>query len=160
MARAVSSAKSAAGSAEAATGHCSERPDTGKKSRKKATAVKVTHTLGELQHLARVQTKQYALAQSTRKSYDGYLKRGRKFIGEVVNHSRKEEASGEGPGGLNVDGNPVDYDKFNKALDGPPNEYSAEALTMFLADQCFVQGNGKSNADAAHAAFKKYWEEL
>ena len=50
--------------------------------------------------------------------------------------------------------------EFRTALDKTPNRLSATVLALFIIVKCFMNGCGIGVAEQAHAAFKKYWDEV
>lgn len=112
-------------------------------------------TLGSLQNTQIEQTKRWALAKRTSEAYSGYVKRGKEFLKQLIANSR---TAGE----VLTDkyGDPINEDDFKNVFDDPPNQYSAEALMMYLSEECHKLGKGKSTAQALYSAFKKHWETM
>ena len=94
----------------------------------------------------------YCKSDRTRKAYTGHVARGKEFLARLVAERRAKDE------GVAVDG--INTDLLEKAFDNPPNNYSVEALEMFLSWKCFTDGKGHSTAEAIQAAFADYWDNL
>ncbi|RDB17550.1 hypothetical protein Hypma_001160 [Hypsizygus marmoreus] len=90
---------------------------------------------------------------TTRKSYNGYLARGFKFLQNLVD-ARREAGNGE----IGDDG--VDTDLLEKAFGNPPNKYSLMALEAFMTQKCFHEGKGEATANGIQSAFADYWDHM
>ena len=78
--------------------------------------------------------------------YDSYVKRMREWATAT---------------GVDTEDDTVNIDpEFVLAFTGAPKKCSPEALTLYLTYKCLTETRRKSTAEGAHAAMKKYWEEL
>ncbi|KAL6304303.1 hypothetical protein BKA93DRAFT_817719 [Sparassis latifolia] len=117
--------------------------------------------MATLQTLRDTGKKDWMQSKSTRNSYDGYIRRGKDFLLELVGKQKASHPGGEGGIGVeDVDGEPVDYEQLQVAFDNPPNQYSALALELFLVEKCFNQNLGELTGNSTYSAFKKYWEMM
>jgi hypothetical protein len=97
--------------------------------------------------------KQYISVKKTDDSYDGHLRRGMKFLADVV--AKRREA------GIIICEEGIDTDELAKAFDAPaPNKYSAIALERFLTHKCFVENLQESVAWGIQSAFCRYWDTM
>jgi hypothetical protein len=91
-------------------------------------------------------------AKNTDRAYHGYITRGKKFLSDIVakRHETKEFICSQG----------IPTDELEKALDNPPNRYSAIVVEMWITQKCFAEGMKEGVAMGIHAAFCKYWDEM
>jgi hypothetical protein len=99
----------------------------------------------------------------TRRSYAGYVKRGREWL---ASHFSRGDTSSGIPKGVNKDDLPSLHDdmyqdpEFRVAFNERPNKYSHHALALFISYKCFHQNLKSGTGTGIHAAFKNYWEQL
>ncbi|TCD65482.1 hypothetical protein EIP91_002566 [Steccherinum ochraceum] len=132
-----------------------------KKSKRKRGATKPVAGAVELQREAAA-AKSNILAKSTNASYKGYLERGRKFLAALVVKMKADGSGGQAAWTIedSMDAGPPDLELLGKALEGPPNRYSAMALEWFIVEKCVRQALDAGTGTSAYSAFKKYWEML
>ena len=109
-------------------------------------------SIPDLKILSAKNCEAYGKADSTRKTYKGYLDRGKAFLAQCVAERR-------------VNGEDVMTDGINNkllelAFEKPPNAYSVEALASFLSEKCFRQGCSRSTAELIQSAFTDYWDNM
>jgi len=77
---------------------------------------------------------------------------GKQFLSELVGRCWEEDRA-------LVDN--IDTDELAKAFNkNKLNQYSADALELFLTHKCFNQGLGSSTADGIQAAFTSFWDNM
>ena len=110
--------------------------------------------------------RRHIYAEATRSNYDGHVSRGQDFLQKICklhqNGNDLEALRGKDAingSDSNIAGSPTHDPLFRHAFDETPNEFSPEALEMFLTQKCFNEGKGKSTAEGIYAAFKKYWDQ-
>jgi hypothetical protein len=119
-------------------------------------------SLPMLEHLQNSGKKANLNSRGTRRSYDGYVKRGRQWL---AGHFSENKNSGIPKGVDKDDLPPLQNDiyedpEFKNAFNERPNKYSHQALALFISYKCFHQNLKKGTGTSIHAAFKKYWEQL
>jgi len=122
----------------------------GKNKKQKETLI-VDPTLKELLKMQADGENEHRQPKSTRDNYAGYIKRGKAFLGKLVERRCQE--------GDRLDG--VDTDLLAKAFDDDkPTKYSVMALELYLTEKCMNEGNGKSTAMGIHGAFTQFWDKM
>lgn len=94
----------------------------------------------------------FCKSKRTREAYQGHVTRGKEFLASCI-AERKEK-------GIGADSDGINTDILEKAFQNPPNEHSVDALELFLSQKCFKDGCGFSTAEAIHAAFADYWDNM
>ena len=130
---------------------------TGKKAKaavggleKKTRSRTITASLEDLKQATAAGRAQYGRPARTRKTYDSYVQRGKKFLEEVIAQHRTKDGD-----------NQTETDKLAKAFnDNKPNKYSAIALELVLTQKCLSEDNGISTAEGIQGAFGDYWENM
>ena len=113
-----------------------------------------SNNLQGLQAIREAEVSRYNSVKNTDSAYNGHRSRGRGFLKNLVAKREKDEANG-----LIDDG--ICTAVLAKAFDnGPPNEYSALALEMFIVQKCFNEGCGKDTADGIFSAFAALWDYM
>ncbi|GBE83276.1 hypothetical protein SCP_0503240 [Sparassis crispa] len=134
-------------------------PPKQRRSKKASTAV--VRSLDTLQETKEAGKRQFKHAQSTRRNYDGTVTRMRKWAAEYgpsegqdvdISHVQAVRDSAEGAVGVDPE--------FRLAFTGHLKKCSGDALALYITFKCLHEGLGTSTATRAHAAIKKYWEEL
>lgn len=119
-------------------------------SEKRTRSRAVTASLEDLKQATAAGRAQYGRPARTRKTYDSYVQRGKRFLEEVVAQHRAKDGD-----------NQAETDKLAKAFnDDKPNKYSAIALELFLTQKCLTENNGISTAEGIRGAFADYWENM
>ncbi|RDB24467.1 hypothetical protein Hypma_008539 [Hypsizygus marmoreus] len=113
------------------------------------TAVPPPTTLAALNRVQAAAREEFGQPKTTRSSYTGYLKRGKKFLAQLV-ADRCARNTDDG----------VDTDLLEKAFDNPPNKYSVLALDAYLAQKCFNENCGKDTAGGIQGAFTDLWDHM
>jgi hypothetical protein len=114
-----------------------------------------TADFGTLQQVRQESLKAHRRAPRTRAVYSAYVNQGFQFLRAVVAERRAAAERGE-----ELLASDLDLSLLEKALDNPPNKYSAKVLELLLTERCFRIGLGKSTADGIHAAFNDYWNQM
>ena len=124
----------------------------GKKSKARSKDAASEPTVENLQHIKTANKDLYGKPKKTRNLYAAYVKHGKQFLSELVGRRQEE-------GRALVDN--INTDELAKAFDeNKPNQYSADALELFLTHKCFNQGLGSSTADGIQAAFASFWDNM
>ena len=90
--------------------------------------------------------------KNTDGAYNGQRSWGRGFLKNLVAKREKDAANGPINDGIWTA-------LLAKALDdGPPNNYSALALEMFIVQKCLNEGCGKNTAEGISSAFAALWD--
>ena len=122
----------------------------GKNKKQKETLI-ADPTLKELLKMQADGENEHRQPKSTRDNYAGYIKRGKAFLGKLVERRSQE--------GDRLDG--VDTDLLAKAFDNnKPTKYSLMALKLYLTEKCMNEGNRKSTAMGIHGAFTHFWDKM
>lgn len=117
---------------------------------KKTRSRAVTASLEDLKQATAAGRAQYGRPARTRKTYDGYIQRGKKFLEDVIAQHRAKDGT-----------NQIETNELAKAFnDDKPNKYSAIALELFLTPKCLTEDNGISTAEGIRGAFSDYWENM
>jgi hypothetical protein len=126
-----------------------------RRSRKFAASKGVeSNDLQGLQAVRKAEVSRYNSVKNTDSAYHGQRSRGRGFLKNLVTKREKDEADGPIDDGICTA-------VLAKAFDnGPPNEYSALALEMFIVQKCFNEGCGKDTADGISSAFAALWDDM
>ncbi|KAK2464529.1 hypothetical protein APHAL10511_003508 [Amanita phalloides] len=108
--------------------------------------------LSALQQISTETCREYSKSSRTRESYAYYVRKGKEFLAgsAAEQHAKK----------VGVSDNGIETGIWERAFDEPPNRYSAHALVMFLSKKCFEEQQGISTAQAIHAAFANYWDNM
>lgn len=101
----------------------------------------------ELTQAAKEATEKHKHSQKTRKDYNSARDRAVKWLHEACASATVDDVLGTSP-------------EFVTAFDGSPNGCSGKALGLYIVQKCWIEGKGQSTGEVAHAAMKKYWEEL
>lgn len=93
----------------------------------------------------------FGKSQKTWTAYAGHLRRGKTWLGKVVEQAEKDGM--DTYQGMSI--------KLLKTTFGcPPNEHSATALELFFVQKCFTEGLKRGTADRIQAAFAEYWDKM
>jgi hypothetical protein len=105
-----------------------------------------TVTLSQLNDICKENVAKYESTDNTRKAYEGSINRGRDFIKALVARRKKVKVK---------DGIP--NKQLGAAFNDIPNQYSAYALQIFIAQKCFTEECSKSTADIIYSAWVRLW---
>lgn len=94
----------------------------------------------------------YNKVVNTSKAYLGNMKRGREFLAAEITQRRER--------GIAICELGISTDELEKALDNPPNQYSAMVVEMFISQKCLKEDCGHQVAEGIHAAFCRYWDTM
>ena len=94
----------------------------------------------------------FCKSKRTREAYQGHVARGMEFLASCITE-RKEK-------GIDSNSDGISTNILEKAFKNPPNGHSVDALELFLSQKCFKEGCGYSTAEAIHAAFADYWDNM
>jgi hypothetical protein len=119
---------------------------------KKERIKKAVPSLAELEAAKEAGKKKYRNAKRTDSAYLGYIKRGKEFLGKLVEGLRKTAKGDED--------SEIRMKKCADAFENPPNEYSVEMLEHWMVQKCFNEDLGKSMAEGIHAAFIRHWDSM
>jgi len=107
-----------------------------------------------LQGICEAEVSKYNKVKNTDGAYNGQRSRGRGFLKNLVAKREKDEANGPINDGICTA-------LLAKAFDdGPPNNYLALALEMFIVQKCFNEGCGKDTAEGISSAFAALWDNM
>jgi len=124
----------------------------GKKTKKKVTLI-VKPTVQDLQSIKKANHDEHGQPKTTKKNYNGYIKRGKEFLALLV---ERRQAEGDA-----MDSDGLDTKTLGKAFDdNRPNKYSVIALELYLTEKCFNEGHGRSTANGIHSAWAAYWDNM
>lgn len=119
-------------------------------------------SLPALQQLQESGKKANLNSGQTRRNYSGYIRRGRQWL---ASHFSGDSHTGA-PKGFKEDELPSLQDDmyqdpdFQNAFNDRPNQYTHQALALFISFKCFHQNLKAGTGTSIHAAFKKYWEQM
>ncbi|KAF5382515.1 hypothetical protein D9615_003084 [Tricholomella constricta] len=122
------------------------KPSVKKKKKNEAAQLK---TLADIAH---ENVAKYNKVIHTNAAYNGSIRRGKEFLAKLI-AQRKEDR-------IIVCEQGIPTDELEKALDNPPNQYSAMVVEMFIAQKCVVEGCQQQVAESIHAAFCRYWDAM
>ncbi|KAF5375341.1 hypothetical protein D9615_007986 [Tricholomella constricta] len=122
------------------------KPSVKKKKKNEAAQLK---TLADIAH---ENVAKYNKVIHTNAAYNGSIRRGKEFLAKLI-AQRKEDR-------IIVCEQGIPTDELEKALDNPPNQYSAMVVEMFIAQKCVVEGCQQQVAESIHAAFCQYWDAM
>ncbi|KAF8521186.1 hypothetical protein BU17DRAFT_64953 [Hysterangium stoloniferum] len=127
----------------------------GKHCRKNVKGSSVANT----ERLKQASKRKHGMASNSSNGYDGYVRCGKEWLKGLVEGSTLESTL-ESPRGCpdTLEGVKWTMADLAHAFDIKPNRASPWALASFISWKCFENNLGKSTADGAHAAFKKYWD--
>ncbi|GLB40803.1 hypothetical protein LshimejAT787_0900180 [Lyophyllum shimeji] len=128
---------------------------TSKKQAKAAVEKKTKNDAAQLETLAEAakeNVKKYNKVINTEKSYLGYIRSVKKFLESQVADRRSRN--------ITVCEQGIPTDELEKALDNPPNQYSALVIEMFITHKCFILNRKKGVAESVHAAYCRYWDTM
>jgi len=107
-----------------------------------------------LQGICEAEVSKYNKVKNTDGAYNGQRSRGRGFLKNLIAKREKDEANGPINDGICTA-------LLAKAFDdGPPNNYSALTLEMFIVQKCFNEGCGKDTAEGISSAFAALWDNM
>lgn len=115
--------------------------------RDKTKSGNVVIPLGDLRRQKKEGVQKHKHAFSTRRNYDSCVKRMQKWAALYSSSDMEDDTDPPDP-------------EFADAFTGAPNRCSPDALTLYLTYKCIEGDNGKSTAEGAYSAMKKYWEEM
>lgn len=116
--------------------------------RKRTSTRNVTQTSIDhlkLQELRSDGKQKWMLAPNTSETYKGHVKRGRRFLTQLIESKRVSKVEIE--------------DGLEAAFDETPNRHSAYVLELFITEKCFNQGLAYQNAEGISSAFMKMWDQ-
>ncbi len=118
-------------------------------------------TIAELAQTKESSKKKHGSAMNTNSTYDGYIRRGKQWLAELVKDFEQEDEL-EHPRGCpaGLEGMKWNIGDLIQAFDTRPNRASPWALASYIACKCFVENLGESTGDGIHAAFKRYWDRV
>jgi len=127
-----------------------------KTERKKDKTVQQTYS--SLKSIANEGKKKHGKSQNTNGSYDGYIRRGKKFLAQFVAEDGCGVLCGEDENEEPKDNEKSMDPNFHRAFTGSPIECTPSAIAMFMAHKCFTEQKGKATAASIHAAFLRYFK--
>ncbi|KAG6836765.1 hypothetical protein H0H93_003684 [Arthromyces matolae] len=92
---------------------------------------------------------EFSRPKTTRNTYEGYLRRGKEFLGDLVATRRRNHVEDS-----------MDTDLLAVAFEDPPNKHSADAARLFLTHECTTLGKGKQTASGIQGAFCDLWDNI
>ncbi|KAF8060132.1 hypothetical protein FPV67DRAFT_1423798 [Lyophyllum atratum] len=119
------------------------------------SAAKKTQDIPQLETLAKTAKEnvdKYNKVVNTEQSYNGNIRRVKKFL--------ETQIAGRRLRNITVCERGIVTDEFEKALDNPPNQHSAYVLEMYITQKCFMEKRKLGVAESAHAAFCRYWDTM
>ncbi|KAF8514730.1 hypothetical protein BU17DRAFT_52403, partial [Hysterangium stoloniferum] len=118
-------------------------------------------SVANTERLKQASKRKHGMASNSSNGYDGYIRHGKEWLKGLVEGS-KLKSTLENPRGCpnSLEGVKWTMADLAHAFDIKPNRASPWALASFISWKCFENNLGKSTADSAHAAFKKYWDNL
>ncbi|KAF5371482.1 hypothetical protein D9615_009624 [Tricholomella constricta] len=122
------------------------KPSVKKKKKNEAARLKT------LANIAHENVAQYNKVIHSNVAYNGNIRRSKEFLAMLI-AQRKEDK-------IIVCEQGIPTDELEKALDNPPNQYSAMVVEMFIAQKCVVEGCQQQVAEGIHAAFCRYWDTM
>ena len=126
------------------------KPSAKKKSKKAST--NETTRLETLAKVAQENVEKFNKVANTDKNYGSGIRQVRKFLEGQIDDRRSR--------GIVICEQGIPTDEFEKALDNPPNQYSAVVLKMYITHKCFILKRKKGVAQTAHAAWCQYWDTM
>jgi len=99
--------------------------------------------------------KKYMVVKAIKKAYQGYIRRGKVFLQQLV--SKRREMQGHMCEDKEVD---LPADELEVAFDNPPNKYSATVVEMFITQKCVKESRKGQTAEGIHAAWCEYWDKM
>ena len=99
----------------------------------------------KLQELRSDGKQKWMLASNTSQTYKGHVKRGRRFLTQLIESKRTSRVEIE--------------EGLEAAFDEIPNRHSAYVLELFITEKCFNQGLAYQNAEGISSAFMKMWDQ-
>jgi hypothetical protein len=100
--------------------------------------------------------KKYTVVKATSKAYQGYIRRGKAFLQQLV-VKRRETEEGHTCKDEEID---LPVDKLEVAFDNPPNKYSAIVIEMFITQKCVKESRKGQTAEGIHAAWCEFWDKM
>ncbi|KAJ3845839.1 hypothetical protein EV368DRAFT_90008 [Lentinula lateritia] len=138
--------------------------ETSHSSRSKKTSATKTSSpmrrLADLRSQMKSNTTAHIRADNTTEQYSQVIQRVRKWLEEFL----KVEESAEGCLEDEDEDVPVRNEhmasEFHGCLDGKPNQFTPEAIAMYISWKCYEEGRKLSTGESVHAAFKYYYTHL
>ena len=126
----------------------------------------IEYSLEELEKGRREIIQKHIYSDNTRAKYDGNVGRGREFLERICNLNQNKFEIGQREDDATAF--PAEYTGFSSSMSDPlfrlaftgcPNQYSPDALEMFMTQKCFTKKKSKSMAEEIYFAFKQYWDQ-
>lgn len=137
-----------------------------RKRRKGAQPVENNTTLPAIHRIKEQAKHKHKHAQATRKSYDGYVARGQRWLKthfsnppDTGSGRTKGQGSESSESFMVAIGDAYEDPAFGEALEKTPNKHLDKALALLISYKCFHEDCGMSTCEGLSAAFKKLWEE-
>ncbi|KIJ48032.1 hypothetical protein M422DRAFT_248190 [Sphaerobolus stellatus SS14] len=130
-------------------------PNKKSPAKKKATIASDLRTLIDAKEES---STKHGTSSNTKQAYDVKIRQGKEWLKEQCAAESRLELPAGCPDSI-VLSEQWTLEELRHAFDTKPNRASAEALALFIAFRCFVNGQKKGTAEQAHAAFKRYWDD-
>ena len=141
-------------------------PETSQKRRKNKESQNSPATLEELHRIKEAGKQKYLRSGATQNAYQGYVRRGREWLEDLVNRLQHKEtindtSSEENQKLLEENRKLLENPEFKDAFANIPNQLSAKVLALYLAYRGFDEKKpaGRSTIEGIHAAFKRLWTD-
>jgi hypothetical protein len=134
--------------------------------KRKAAADAPLLSLAKLDEMRKTSKKQFRNAQNTDEKYLGYITQGKKFLEALVEGQQNscrahlDECVDEAGNQRAAEEADFEIKEMARALDDPPNKYSAMIVESYIIQKCITEGLGKSTAEGIQSAFIQYWSEM
>ena len=140
--------------------------ETSQKHRKNKQSQDSPATLEELHRIKEAGKQKYLQSGATQNAYQGYVRRGREWLEDLINHLQHKEtindtSSEENRKLLEENQKLLENPEFKDAFANIPNQLSAKVLALYLAYRGFDKEKpaGRSTVEGIHAAFKRLWTD-
>lgn len=124
--------------------------------RGKRSIQKKTHNeesrFSALAKITKASVEKYNKVKNTSTAYLGNIRRCKEFLAQQIKIRRESHVIICELG--------IPTEELEKALDHPPNEYSAMVIEMFITEKCFMRNCKEQVAEGIHAAFCRYWDTM
>jgi hypothetical protein len=123
-------------------------------------------SLAELDETRKSSKKQFRNVQNTDEKYLGYITQGKKFLEALVEGQRNScrvnpsECIDDTGNRRTPEEAIFEIEEMARALDNPPNKYSAMIVESYIIQKCMTEGFGKSTAEGIQSAFIQHWNEM
>jgi hypothetical protein len=101
-------------------------------------------------------TSEHLRAANTNAAYERHVNCGRKWLSEAVLKWSTPPAASDSPS--TNDRPPVEIEQLARGFDLVPNEFSPDALSLYITFKCVEEECKISTADQVRAAYKAMWD--